>query len=81
MACQPGTPCVTPEETPGVCTENVACCPLASACGSVCCDGTQVCSFAQCVVPGDVCHDDTDCAEDQGILGKILTVFFANKTL
>lgn len=62
MACQPGTPCTTPEQTPGVCTDNVACCPLASACGSVCCGGTEVCSFAQCVVPGIVCHDDKDCA-------------------
>ncbi|MBK7828433.1 VCBS repeat-containing protein [Nannocystis sp.] len=40
-----------------------ACCPIALACKDVCCDDGQVCSFQQCVVPGDTCIDATECPE------------------
>jgi len=40
-----------------------ACCPVASACNDVCCGAGEVCSFQQCVVPGEVCVDATECPD------------------
>ena len=48
----------------GVCVAEV-CCPINQACESTCCDAGQVCSFQQCVVPGNACIDATDCADDE----------------
>ncbi len=65
MACTPGTPCTTSDDQLGVCTENVPCCVLSSACGTTCCGSGQVCSFAECVTPGIDCTDDKDCGPDE----------------
>ena len=40
-----------------------ACCDAESICGGVCCAGAEVCSFAECVVPGDECIDASECPE------------------
>ncbi len=40
-----------------------ACCPVASACNDICCGAGEVCSFQQCVVPGEVCVDATECPD------------------
>jgi hypothetical protein len=47
----------------GVCAGGV-CCEVDRACGDQCCGDGQVCSFLQCVVPGDECVDATECPED-----------------
>ncbi len=60
MECIPGEPCEG-----GVCDASGMCCAFENACGSACCAGAEVCSFNSCVVPGDECHDDTDCAKDE----------------
>jgi hypothetical protein len=46
----------------GVCVADV-CCAIDLACGDVCCDAEQVCSFQQCVVPGDTCIDASECPD------------------
>ena len=48
----------------GVCVGEV-CCPINQACTDTCCGMGEVCSFQQCVVPGNVCVDATDCAEGE----------------
>lgn len=64
--CTPGDSCqLGGGGAPGVYVADCTCCALASTCGASCCGDTQVCSFAQCVVPGMLCHDDTDCAEGE----------------
>ena len=40
-----------------------SCCAEALACGAACCAMGQVCSFQQCVTPGDICVDATDCPD------------------
>ncbi|MCA9719468.1 MAG: hypothetical protein KC468_32685 [Myxococcales bacterium] len=52
------------EEMGGVCVGSICCAPDL-ACGDVCCEGGEVCSFQQCVTPGSVCIDNTDCAMDE----------------
>ncbi len=47
----------------GVCVGGV-CCTQNQACGDVCCEGEAVCSFLQCVVPGEECVDASECPED-----------------
>jgi hypothetical protein len=54
--CNDGDPCDA-----GTCAGGV-CCATDKACGAACCGGAQVCSFQQCVAPGNVCIDATDCA-------------------
>jgi len=49
------------EPCDGVCIGG-ACCEVASACGDVCCGGTEVCSFLRCVTPGAECQNEDDCA-------------------
>jgi len=39
------------------------CCPIDQACTDTCCGFGEVCSFQQCVVPGDTCVDATDCPD------------------
>lgn len=56
-----GAPC---DDNGGVCAGG-ECCSGERACGSTCCAGSQVCSFLQCVTPGAVCVDATDCADDE----------------
>jgi len=46
----------------GECIDGM-CCAAELACNDVCCAGTEVCSFQQCVVPGDDCVDATECPE------------------
>ena len=41
-----------------------ACCPLELACTTQCCGEGQVCSFQQCVVPGALCIDASECPAD-----------------
>jgi hypothetical protein len=55
--CSLGEPC----GDGGICTEGGICCEAALACGTACCQTDQVCSFQECVVPGDDCFDDADC--------------------
>jgi len=50
-------------ECDGECIDGV-CCPLPLSCNEVCCGETEVCSFQQCVVPGDECVDATDCPDE-----------------
>jgi hypothetical protein len=52
-----------PDACDGTCVGDL-CCEADLACGDVCCDGGQVCSFQQCVVPGDTCIDASECPED-----------------
>jgi len=59
-ACNSGDPC----GDGGVCAGNV-CCSAAQACGEVCCGMTEVCSFQQCVTPGSVCHDSSECSPSE----------------
>jgi hypothetical protein len=40
------------------------CCPINQACTDSCCAQGEVCSFQQCVVPGNDCIDATDCPPD-----------------
>lgn len=40
------------------------CCPINQACTDTCCAQGEVCSFQQCVVPGNDCIDATDCPPD-----------------
>jgi hypothetical protein len=40
------------------------CEPAEAICAGLCCVGEQVCSFAECVVPGDACVDASECPED-----------------
>ncbi|PRP99984.1 FG-GAP repeat protein [Enhygromyxa salina] len=40
-----------------------ACCDEAAICAGVCCAGEEVCSFSECVIPGDECIDATECPE------------------
>ncbi len=47
----------------GVCIDGV-CCDATQACNEVCCGDTEVCSFQQCVVPGETCIDASECPED-----------------
>jgi hypothetical protein len=54
--CQTGDPC----GDGGVCAGG-SCCTVTLACGNVCCNDGQVCSFQQCVTPGATCVDPTDC--------------------
>ena len=46
----------------GICAGGV-CCEAGQACGAACCAGAEVCSFQQCVVPGAVCIDATECPD------------------
>ena len=46
----------------GVCVGET-CCPINQACTDTCCGMGEVCSFQQCVVPGAVCVDATDCPD------------------
>jgi hypothetical protein len=48
----------------GVCLGGV-CCGVNQACGDICCEGSAVCSFQECQVPGASCVDATDCAETE----------------
>jgi hypothetical protein len=41
-----------------------ACCAIESLCAGVCCGDAEVCSFAECVTPGDECIDASECPED-----------------
>ncbi len=73
-ACEPGSPQLetcngkdddcdgeTDESCPqGVCVAGL-CCASERACGDVCCAEGQVCSFLQCVTPGDDCLDASEC--------------------
>lgn len=52
-----------PESCEGTCIDDL-CCDAELACGEVCCDSGSVCSFQQCVVPGDTCVDASECPED-----------------
>ncbi len=52
------------EDMGGVCVGNICCSPDL-ACGDVCCPNDQVCSFQQCVAPGSLCIDNSDCAADE----------------
>ena len=45
-ACEDGFTCV-----------DGTCCAPEQTCADVCCDGDTVCSFQQCVVPGETCID------------------------
>ena len=47
----------------GVCVGDV-CCAAEQACAEVCCGDGEVCSFQQCVVPGDECVDASECPDD-----------------
>ncbi len=47
----------------GECIDGM-CCAAEQACGEICCGGTEVCSFQQCVEPGDECVDATECPAD-----------------
>ncbi|MCC6553185.1 MAG: VCBS repeat-containing protein [Polyangiaceae bacterium] len=47
----------------GICAGGV-CCEADKACGAACCAAAEVCSFQECVVPGAVCVDATDCPDD-----------------
>jgi len=58
-----GPPCALTCED-GVCIDNV-CCKADLVCGDVCCPGTEVCSFQECLAPGDACVDASDCGEDE----------------
>jgi hypothetical protein len=58
--CTDGDPC----EDGGVCAGGV-CCPNNLACGSVCCNQTDVCSFGACVTPGSVCKESKDCFDGE----------------
>ncbi|HWB82248.1 MAG TPA: VCBS repeat-containing protein [Nannocystaceae bacterium] len=51
-------------ECEGECIEGV-CCPLESACDGVCCNEGDVCSFQECVTPGDECIDASECADNE----------------
>ena len=51
------------DECEGECIDDV-CCPVEQACSDVCCGDTEVCSFQQCVVPGDECIDASECPDD-----------------
>src|SRR5690606_30326124 len=56
-------PACTAESCPdGACVGDI-CCALDLACGDVCCQDAEVCSFQQCVVPGAECIDATECPE------------------
>lgn len=46
----------------GLC-DGELCCAVESACGDVCCGAREVCFADACVLPGDACADDGDCAE------------------
>jgi hypothetical protein len=46
----------------GVCVGDV-CCPINQACTDTCCGDGEVCSFQECVVPGNECVDATDCGD------------------
>lgn len=52
-----------PETCEGTCVGD-ACCDAELACADICCDAGQVCSFQQCVVPGDTCVDASECPDD-----------------
>ncbi|MEM9457715.1 MAG: VCBS repeat-containing protein [Myxococcota bacterium] len=56
-----GPTCEDPCE--GECIDDV-CCPAQQACNDVCCGQTEVCSFQQCVVPGEECVDASECPDD-----------------
>ncbi|MCA9653766.1 MAG: VCBS repeat-containing protein [Myxococcales bacterium] len=51
------------EDCEGECIDG-SCCPVAQACDGVCCGDTEVCSFQQCVVPGDECVDASECPDE-----------------
>ncbi|HMY17685.1 MAG TPA: VCBS repeat-containing protein, partial [Polyangium sp.] len=57
-SCTPGQGC----GEGGLCTSGGVCCAKNKACGALCCPGAEVCSFQQCVTPGDPCVDSSDCA-------------------
>ncbi|WP_146657980.1 FG-GAP repeat domain-containing protein [Enhygromyxa salina] len=63
-----GDPDLPPECDPGCedsqqCIDGM-CCDEAAICGGVCCLGEEVCSFTECVIPGDECIDASECPED-----------------
>jgi len=60
MECTPGDPCEG-----GICDATGSCCDYENACGTVCCAGTEVCSFLSCLTPGIDCLDDQDCADGE----------------
>lgn len=53
--CVDGQPC-----DGGICTGDV-CCPVEQACFGACCVDSDICSFQQCVTPGNDCIDADDC--------------------
>jgi len=57
-----GPPCVD-TCIDGTCIGEL-CCPINQACTDTCCAQGEVCSFQQCVVPGNDCVDATDCPPD-----------------
>lgn len=57
-----GTPCDLAGDGDGVCAGGV-CCDAEKACGMSCCSATDVCSFQQCVTPGALCIDATECPD------------------
>ena len=60
--CPIGAPC----GAAGVCNAAGSCCdPAASACGSTCCGGGQVCYANKCVTPGKTCRNVDDCADGE----------------
>jgi len=58
-----GTGSTCADECEGECIDD-QCCAADKACDGVCCGEPEVCSFQQCVVPGDECVDASECPED-----------------
>jgi hypothetical protein len=56
--CVDGEPC----EDGGICAGGI-CCAADKACASQCCPRTDVCSFQECVTPGDDCLDASECPD------------------
>jgi hypothetical protein len=59
-----GTTGATCDDTcEGECIDG-SCCEAEKACDGVCCGQAEVCSFQECVVPGDECVDASECPDD-----------------
>ncbi|MFK7984957.1 MAG: hypothetical protein AB8I08_02925, partial [Sandaracinaceae bacterium] len=60
-----GVECVDDDGCEDATCVGGVCCAPSSVCGDVCCAGAEVCFSNACVVPGDSCAQQADCADGQ----------------